>query len=52
LKPPGRAAGDDVGHVHVDAVEAGAVEGGGHLQLAVDALLAQHRERGRTPVLP
>ena len=28
--------------VHVDAFEAGAVEGGGHLVLAVDALLAQN----------
>ncbi len=35
------APGDDVAHVHVHRLEAGAVEGGGHLQLAVDALLAQ-----------
>ena len=35
------AAGDDVGHVHVDRLEAGAVEGRGHLDLAVHALLAQ-----------
>jgi hypothetical protein len=39
-----RTPGDDVGHVHVDAVEAGAMEGRGHLHLAVDALLAQHRK--------
>jgi hypothetical protein len=30
-------------------LEAGAVERRGHLDLAVDALLAQHRDRGRAP---
>ena len=35
------APGDDVGHVHVDRLEAGAVERRRHLDLAVDALLAQ-----------
>jgi hypothetical protein len=35
--------------VHVDGLEAGAVERGGHLDLAVDALLAQDAMRGRAP---
>ena len=35
------APGDDVAHVHVDRLEAGAVERRRHLDLAVDALLAQ-----------
>jgi hypothetical protein len=35
-------AGPQVGHVHVHGGEAGPVEGGGHLHLAVDPLLAQH----------
>ena len=35
------AAGEEVAHGDVDAFEAGAVEGGGHLVLAVDALLTQ-----------
>ena len=38
------AARDQVAHVHVDRVEAGPVEGRRHLDVAVDALLAQHRE--------
>ena len=38
------AARDQVAHVHVDRVEAGAVEGRRHLDVAVDALLAQDRE--------
>ncbi len=32
---------EQVAHVHVDRLEAGAVEGGGHLDLPVHALLAQ-----------
>ena len=36
-------AREHVAHVHVDRLEAGAVEGRGHLVLPVDALLAQHR---------
>ena len=40
------AAGDEVGHVHVGGPEAGAVEHRGHLDLAVDALLAQDRDLG------
>src|SRR5690606_389427 len=40
----GDAAGDQVAHVHVERLEAGAVERGGHLDLAVDALLAQDRD--------
>ena len=35
------ASGDDVAHVHVDRVEAGAIERRRHFDLAVDALLAQ-----------
>ena len=35
------AAGEDVAHVHVDRLEAGAVERRRHLDLTVDALLAQ-----------
>jgi hypothetical protein len=35
---------DEVGHVDVDRVEAGARERGGHLDLTVDALLAQDRD--------
>jgi hypothetical protein len=35
------AAGQNVAHMHVDRSEAGAVEGGGHFVMAVDALLAQ-----------
>ncbi len=38
------APGEHVAHVHVVRVEAGAVEGRGHLHLAVHALLAQHRD--------
>ncbi len=38
------APGDDVAHVHVDRLEAGAVERRGHLDLAVDTLLAQDRD--------
>jgi hypothetical protein len=37
-------AGQDVAHVDVDRGKAGGVERGGHLDLAVDALLAQHRD--------
>ena len=37
------AAGEDVAHVHVVRFEADALEHRGHLDLAVDALLAQHR---------
>ena len=37
--------GEDVAHVHVERVEAGAVERRRHLDLAVDALLAQDRDR-------
>ena len=39
------ATGDQVGHVHVDRREPGAMEHRGHLELAVDALLAQDRDR-------
>src|SRR5690606_22384870 len=35
------ASGDEVGHVYVDRAETGAVEADSHLDLAVDALLAQ-----------
>ena len=38
------AAGDDVAHVHVERVEAGAIERRRHFDLAVDALLAQDRD--------
>ena len=38
------AAGDQVGHVHVERLEPGAVERRRHLHLAVDALLAQDRD--------
>ena len=38
------AALEQVAHVHVDGGEAGAVEGGRHLELPVDALLAQDRD--------
>ena len=41
------AAGDQVAHVHVERLEAGAVERGRHLDLAVDALLAQDRDLRR-----
>ncbi len=37
------ATGDDVAHVHVARLEAGAVEGRGHFDLAVHSLLAQDR---------
>ena len=43
------AALDHVGHVDVDALEAGAVEGRRHLDLAVHALLAQDRDARRAP---
>ncbi len=43
------AAREDVGHVHVGDREAGAVEGRRHLDLAVDALLAQDRDRRARP---
>jgi hypothetical protein len=36
--------GVELGHVHVDRLEAGAVEHGGHLDLRVAALLAQDRD--------
>ncbi len=39
-----RAPVDEVRHVHVDGRESGAVEGRRHLDLAVDALLAQDRD--------
>jgi hypothetical protein len=40
---------ENVGHVHVDRLESGAIESRAHLDLAVHALLAQHREaRART----
>src|SRR5690606_20444493 len=39
------AAGDQVAHVHVEGAEAGALEHRRHLDLAVDALLAQDRDR-------
>ena len=46
----GRRAPAAVAHVHVDGVEAGAVERGGHLDLAVHALLAQDGDaRARRP---
>src|SRR5205823_1467193 len=35
------ASGDEVGHMQVDRLEAGAVEGGRHLDLAVHPLLSQ-----------
>src|SRR3546814_3305691 len=38
------AAGDEVAHVHVYGLEAAADERRGHLDLAVDALLAQDRD--------
>src|SRR5690606_22841502 len=38
-------ARDQVAHVHVEGAEAGAFERRGHFQLAVDALLAQDRDR-------
>ena len=37
------ASADDVGHVDVHGLEAGAGEGGGHLDFAVHALLAEDR---------
>ena len=37
---------DQVGHVHVDRFESGAVERGGHFDLAVDALLAKDGDTG------
>src|SRR5690606_13538910 len=40
------APGDEVAHVHVDRGKAGAVEADRHLDLAVDALLAQDRDPG------
>src|SRR6185437_11353223 len=43
-------ARDEITHVHVDRVEPSARKRGGHLDLAVDALLAQHRDaRTRAP---
>src|SRR5690606_25916211 len=36
-------AADDVAHMHVDGVEAGAVESCRHFHLAVDALFTQYR---------
>src|SRR5690606_16782817 len=43
------AAGEQIAHVDVVRLEAGAREGRGHLVLAVDALLAEHRDP-RAPV--
>jgi hypothetical protein len=40
------APGEDVGHVHIVRIEPGAREHRGHLGLAVDALLTQHRHCG------
>src|SRR6185312_7569660 len=37
------SAAGEIGHVHVDRLETGARERGGHLDLAVDTLLAQNR---------
>ena len=42
----GGAAIEEVGHDHVPRLEAGGVEGRGHLDLPVDALLAQDRDLG------
>ena len=36
-----------VAHMHIDGAEAGPVEGGGHLNVAVHALLAQYRAAAR-----
>ena len=38
------AAGEDIGHVNVDSGETRAIERRGHLDLTVDALLAQDRD--------
>ncbi len=40
---------EDVAHVHVDRLEPGAQEGGGHLELPVDPLLAQDGHPGPGP---
>ncbi len=40
---------DQVGHVHIDRGEAGAIKRVGHLGLAVDALLAQDRDAWSRP---
>ena len=40
------APGDNIAHVHVDGIETGTVKRRGHLDLAVDALLAQDRHSG------
>ncbi|GJC81968.1 hypothetical protein ColLi_04805 [Colletotrichum liriopes] len=42
-----RPAGEDVRHVHVDGVEAGRLEGEGHLAVAVDAHLAEDGDARR-----
>src|SRR5579875_54373 len=44
------AAGEEVAHVDVDGGEPGAVEGVGHLVLAVDALLAEDGDAGACDV--
>ena len=40
------ATADDVGHVYVDRGETGLIEGGRHLDMAIDPLLAQDRDFG------
>src|SRR5580704_2257602 len=42
----GNAARQDIGHVDVDGAETGTGERGAHLDLAVDALLAEHGDGG------
>jgi hypothetical protein len=41
------AAGQDIAHMHVDRSKAGALEGGGHFDVAIDALLAQDGDARR-----
>ncbi len=40
---------EDVAHMHVHRSKTGAIEGGRHLHVGVDPLLAQHRQTGRNP---
>ena len=40
------AASQQIAHMHVHRIETGAVESGRHLNMGVDALLAQHRNFG------
>jgi hypothetical protein len=41
--------GDEVGHVHIDRLEAGAVERCGHLDLTVNPLLPEDGDTGLSP---